>query len=253
MNSLLDNCFSVEELDQEFSKKISLVRECLELKDMDKDSAIFFKSLNVEIRDLKEQFKELRDIIKSGNEKVVQLQNLVKKLEKLKNRLDHMEENFPAIFKSSVPVVQKEINGNANVKSTKNDPALAKNKRSVERMKFVTVQEFENVPKYLKGRFKYEQVNKFVEEFNHALEGKYKLLFMSRKELKPPQLKIWQKLKSQENAETKGLFFCTTEDLKDYGNIKLDKASLNIMTILRHCGKVKEIRGPGPITRYTVV
>ncbi|GBN05896.1 Spindle and kinetochore-associated protein 1 [Araneus ventricosus] len=251
MNSLLENCFSIEEIDREFSKKISLVRDCLELADMDVVGANSFKSLNAEIRDLRFQFKELRDLIKSGNEKVVELQNLVKRLEKLKKRLDHMEENFPAVFKPSV--VQKEVNGHAKVACVKNQPAVTKNNRSIEKMQFVTIQEFENVPKYMKGRFKYEQVNKFVEEFNNALEGKYKLLLMSRKELKPAQLKEWQKLKAQENAETKSLYFCTSDDLRDYGNIKLDKASLNIMTILRHCGKVREIRGPGPIIRYTVV
>ncbi|CAL1283075.1 unnamed protein product [Larinioides sclopetarius] len=253
MNSILEKCFTIEEIDQEFSKKISLVRDCVELSGMDVVGANSFKSLHMEIRDLRIQFKELRDLIKSGNEKVVQLENLVKRLEGLKKRLDHMEENFPAVFKPSLPVASKAVNEHAKVACVKSQPAITKNNRSIEKMQFVTIQEFENVPKYMKGRFKYEQVNKFVEEFNNALEGKYKLLLMSRKELKPAQLKEWQKLKAQENAETKSLFFCTSDDLRDYGNIKLDKASLNILTILRHCGKVREIRGPGPIVRYTVV
>lgn len=251
MSRILKKCCSVEELDKEFSKKISVVRGCLELRGMDSGDAESFKFLQIDIRNLRGQFKELKDLIKLGWEDIAKLENLLKKLERLNKRLDHMEENFPVVLKPTA--AEKVTSAIAKPAVIKEDPIVLKCNKIFTKMQLVTIQEFESVPKYMKGRFKYEQINKFVDEFNNALEGKYKLLSIPRKELKPAQLKVWQKLKSQENAETKGLFFCTEDDLKIYGNIKLDKASLNMLTILRHCGKVKEIRGPGPIVRYTVV
>ncbi|GFT80904.1 spindle and kinetochore-associated protein 1, partial [Nephila pilipes] len=250
MNRYTKKCCSVEELDKEFSKKISVVRGCLELRNIDTEDAESFKSLQMDIRDLRGQFKELKDLIKLGWEDIAKLENLLKKLERLNRRMDHMEENFPVVLKPTA--VEKVTKGTAKPVDTK-DPVLSKCNKAFNKMQLITIQEFESVPKYMKGRLKYEQINKFVGEFNNALEAKYKLLSIPRKELKPAQLKEWQQLKSQESVETKGLFFCTEDDLKVYGNIKLDKASLNMMTILRHCGKVKEIRGPGPIIRYTVL
>ncbi|GFQ70316.1 spindle and kinetochore-associated protein 1 [Trichonephila clavata] len=258
MSRITKKCCSVEELNKEFSKKISVVRGCLELRGMDTDDAESFKSLQIDIRDLRGKFKEIKDLIKVGWEDVAKLRNLLKKLEKLNQRVDHMEENFPDVLKPAVTEklekTQKEVtSGAAKPVVIKENPVVSKCNKTFTKMQLVTIQEFESVPKYMKGRFKYEQINKFVNEFNSSLEEKYKFLSIPRKELKPAQLKVWQNLKSQENAESKGLFFCTEADLKTYGNIKLDKAALNILTILRHCGKVKEIRGPGPIIRYTVV
>ncbi|GIY16170.1 spindle and kinetochore-associated protein 1 [Caerostris darwini] len=254
MSSIVENCLTVAELDKEFSKKISLVRDALQLKNMDVNVANEFQSLRNDIKNIKEQFKELRSLIKCGEQNTIELQKLLKKVEGINKTVDHMEENFPAVLKSNVPAPQKETNEISKEAPPGNLPVAANsNSKSIKKLQLVAIPEFENVPKYMKGRIKYEEINAFVEKFNAALEEKYKLLSMPRKGMKPPQLKTWQKIKAQENPESKGLFFCTVEDLKDFGRIKLDKASLNILTILRHCGKMKEIRGPGHLIRYTVM
>jgi hypothetical protein len=48
-----------------------------------------------------------------------------------------------------------------------------------------------------------------------------------------------------------GIYFCVTDDLKTLGNIKMDKASYNMLNILRNTRRMREIRTPG-ITRFAV-
>lgn len=48
-----------------------------------------------------------------------------------------------------------------------------------------------------------------------------------------------------------GIYFCVTDDLKTLGNIKMDKASYNMLNILRNTQRMREIRTPG-ITRFAV-
>ena len=47
---------------------------------------------------------------------------------------------------------------------------------SCPKLAYLTVQEFQSVPKYMKGRFTYDAFNQVVDEFNNALETKYEFL-----------------------------------------------------------------------------
>ena len=47
---------------------------------------------------------------------------------------------------------------------------------SCPKLAYLTVQEFQGVPKYMKGGFTYDAFNQIVDEFNNALETKYEFL-----------------------------------------------------------------------------
>ncbi len=40
--------------------------------------------------------------------------------------------------------------------------------------------------------------------------------------------------------------------MKEFSSLKMDKVGQSILNILRHCGKLKEVRG-GKIVRFVVV
>lgn len=48
-----------------------------------------------------------------------------------------------------------------------------------------------------------------------------------------------------------GLYFIVEADIKDFSNLKLDGVARSIFTILRHVGRLREIRGGG-VTRLVV-
>lgn len=119
-------------------------------------------------------------------------------------------------------------------------------------IEYITVDDFETVPKYMRGRLTYTQVNSAVDEINKAFVGKYKILRMKKSTLNDVNRKRYEKYKQQESKDTTGEYFVTDEDIKEYSTLKLDRIYRSFLTILRHCRRMKEIRG-GKLTRYACV
>ena len=130
---------------------------------------------------------------------------------------------------------------------------LYKPKVNVTQVTYLTLDEFGKIPKYMKGRAQYETITNTVEEFNSILQAKYTFLARPLKELNPTEKKRRNVLRSQETADTKGVYFVTNEELKDGTLLKSETGRRNLLTILRHFHRIREIRGPGSITRYAVV
>ncbi|KAL5004496.1 hypothetical protein ScPMuIL_017952 [Solemya velum] len=118
-------------------------------------------------------------------------------------------------------------------------------------VEYLTVEEFEAVPKYMRGRIAYNQVNMAADELSKAVRGKYKILSMKRSTLSDAKRRMYERFKMQENKETSGLYFIVEADIKDFSNLKLDGVARSIFTILRHVGRLREIRGGG-VTRLVV-
>lgn len=124
---------------------------------------------------------------------------------------------------------------------------------TVPKIQYLTLDEFSEVPKYIKNRLSYDQVNMTVDELHKVMVAKYKLLATPRSSLGEPAMKKYKAFKSQENDETAGHYFIVDEDIRSFGGgLKLDSACRSVLTILRHCGRLKESRGGG-IARYIVV
>lgn len=49
-----------------------------------------------------------------------------------------------------------------------------------------------------------------------------------------------------------GEYFIVEEDIKEFSTLKMDSVGRAILTVLRHCGRIKEIRGSGH-TRYACI
>nr|KAG5701320.1 hypothetical protein BaRGS_006094 [Batillaria attramentaria] len=104
----------------------------------------------------------------------------------------------------------------------------------------------------MKGRLTYQQVNTFIDEMNKACKSKYKLLRQKKSTLNDANRKRFETLKMQESKDTAGAYFVTESDLQEWSNVKLSKENRSILTVLRHCGRMYEIRS-GSLVRYAVV
>lgn len=118
-------------------------------------------------------------------------------------------------------------------------------------VEYVTMDQYDAIPKYMKGRATYETINAAVDELNAAIIEKYTFLSRKMAELPNPSAKRkHQALRAQETKDTKGLSFVTSEELKNCAHLKSETNRRNLLTILRHFGKIREIRGPGSIVRF---
>ena len=123
----------------------------------------------------------------------------------------------------------------------------------VKNISFLTVDEFNKIPKYMKGRLSYELLSQAVKEFNDCVNMKYDFLSKDVNELTLNEKKKRAQLKSQMKPELKKNNFVTADDLKEYTMFKTDSSRKSVFTVLRHFQRIKENRGPGSIVRHVVV
>ncbi|KAG1664203.1 Ubiquitin-conjugating enzyme E2 R1 [Nymphon striatum] len=79
-------------------------------------------------------------------------------------------------------------------------------KNSISVMNPLTVEEFNNIPKYLKGRLQYGVINNVINEFNTTIAAKYKILNTPKKKLTGDELNLHRLWKKQETSDTKAEF-----------------------------------------------
>ncbi|NXR45481.1 SKA1 protein, partial [Hippolais icterina] len=126
-----------------------------------------------------------------------------------------------------------------------------KETRVIKEIALITTEEFENVPAYLKGRITNDQINAVVEQMNKAVVDKYKILHQPLKSMSAPTRNLYHRFIEEETKDTKGLFFIVEADIREFTYLRLDKRFHSILTILRHCQRVREVRGSG-LTRYVI-
>ena len=88
-------------------------------------------------------------------------------------------------------------------------------KSTIGQVAFLTLVQFDAIPKYMRGRVTYEGVNAAVEELNTALVEKYTFLGGRMADLPNPKAKKrHQALRAQESKDTKGVHFVTADELR---------------------------------------
>ena len=100
--------------------------------------------------------------------------------------------------------------------------------------------------RYVKGRLTLEKVNEAVNSLNEIYTEKYKILATNPSKLKEPLKTKFFDHKALETKETQGFRFLIESDIKDSREkFKLDPTGRSVVVILRHLGRMKEVRGGG--------
>ena len=140
----------------------------------------------------------------------------------------------------------------ANDASIDHVSAVSLKSVKVSSVEYLTVQEFDKIPKYMKGRLNYDSLTLAVKEFNQCLEAKYQFLSQPLNSLGLKDKKRRNLLKAQDKPELKSKQFITADDLKQFSMFKTEQSKKSIFTVLRHFQRIREVRGPGPIVRFVV-
>ncbi|XP_077202896.1 SKA complex subunit 1 isoform X2 [Paroedura picta] len=184
-----------------------------------------------------------------------QLKELQELIEKDYDEAQHLEENMPFYLPSAVPAstgglaAKKEELGKDPEPGHRKKPG--KEGQGVKEIPFMTVEEFESVPAYMRGRLTYNQVNAVIQEINKAVASKYKIMRQSMKSMPSAVRNLYFRFQEEETKDTKGKFFIVEADVEEFTQLKADKRFHSILTILRHCQRVREIRG-SRLVRYAV-
>lgn len=233
--------------------------------------------LQKELRSVEVMTFEMKKQLAVRKEKLDRIRGLNEVLMEWKEKLTYMAENMPPLPKKNlvenvqtVPRTNTDVAVSAVSKSGlyssdftvnqgtgKQEAVKCTSKQETVNTYFpeidwLTTDEFDKIPKYLKGRLSYDKVNKFIEGMNQAFSGKYKLLKLKKSSLNDAKRKKVDAYKMQETKDTKGSYFVVDDDLKEFGGLKIDNVARSVLTILRHCGRCREVRG-GHLTRYCYI
>ncbi|XP_068459638.1 spindle and kinetochore-associated protein 1 [Clinocottus analis] len=241
----------LEEISQHINDRIASMHRMLDLSVVELPQR---KKLGQEFATLEKLLEEFEKCVGRQKERLEQLKEVEESLQKDVEDVQHIKENIPAHMprkkgpaNGGEPVpTQKEAAGvqPENVKKT--------NKSFIREMEVITVPEFESIPPYMKGRVSYHQLNAAVQGINTAVTAKYKILHQSAKTLSNHARKLHQRFKAQETKDTKGQYFVVEDDIREFTQMKADKRFQGILNMLRHCHRLRELRGGG-VTRYALL
>ena len=123
-------------------------------------------------------------------------------------------------------------------------------KKDKLRIPSVSSTEFKSIPQYIMGRMGLEKLNSSITELNQLISDKYALMKIPQPKMNKMQREIYYEHKELGTAETKGRTYVTEKDLKTKtgwteSKFKFDAVGRNVINVLRHLGRIKEVRGGG--------
>ena len=249
----------MEDLETRVLNKLQVTRDCMELFHGDPAATLEENISNImETGQLKKRLDVLKSIIEKLKTQKKQAEEISCHMKTKSKIYSEIEENLPKRMHASasqneVPDDKKKQNSN-NAKSLelKAQPIAAKT-REIPKLPYVSVEDFQRVPKYMKGRLTYDSINNAIDEFNQALMTRYDFLAKGFQAYSSMALKKrYKEMKSQETRETRGVFFVVAEDLKSYDSLKSESSRRTIFTIFRHLRLIYECRDKS-LVRYAVL
>nr|XP_058941603.1 spindle and kinetochore-associated protein 1-like [Pocillopora verrucosa] len=252
---------TLEQMAEIFSSKISSLKRCMELRgaasSANCDSVL--RSLDKELLEIESSLSSFQAHLEKEKKLLEQGEAMQDVAQKFKERLEHIASNLPShlpgVEKISQRVVLKEEVATENVKKPRKT-RRAKDLSSEDgfefpKLAYLTVEEFDQIPKYIKGRTSYDQVNNAIDEIHKVITAKYKILRLPRSAMGEPVMKKYKAFKEAEIPDIEGEYFFIDDDLKTYSQMKMDSTGRAILTMLRHCGRLREVRGK-KLLRYVL-
>ncbi|NXR65715.1 SKA1 protein, partial [Rhadina sibilatrix] len=248
---------TLEDLCLHINEKISNIKKCILLRNLGEDKCrkpMLCKIQN-EVIHVHDLLNKMETEIKQQEKLKDLLKEIQKAAEKKQKEAQHLFEHIPPYLPKptqsciTVPAVKQE--GQAKAAEPKRAKKPAKDAKVIKEAALITTEEFESVPMYLKGRITYDQINAVVQQLNKAVVEKYKILYQPLKSMSAPVRNLYHRFMEEETKDTKGVFFIVEADIKEFTQLKLDKRFHSILSILRHCQRVREVRSSGLI-RYVI-
>uniref|UniRef100_A0A8D0DSV3 SKA complex subunit 1 n=1 Tax=Salvator merianae TaxID=96440 RepID=A0A8D0DSV3_SALMN len=244
-------------LSAHINAKISNIKKSLQLRRIDQEPSLktvlnkivhemfllndILNKLELEFQQQESQQNQLKELQKSAESNYNEARRLG----------DNIPIHLPRANPSSVVVSATKSEEQCKDAEATHRKKTAKEPKCIKEASFITAQEFESVPVYMRGRLTYNQVNAVIQDINKAVVSKYKIMQQSTKTMSSAVRNLYFRFLEEETKDTKGKFFIVEADIEEFTQLKADKRFHTILTILRHCQRVREIRG-SRLVRYAI-
>ncbi|XP_007942005.1 spindle and kinetochore-associated protein 1 [Orycteropus afer afer] len=248
----------LEQLCCHINEKIGNIKNTLSLRKCGQEPALktMLNKIGDEIIGVNELLNKLELEIEEQEQTSHSLKELCESLEEDYKDVQHLKENIPPHL-PQVTVTKSFAKGSdLNPEEPGNvEPApinkAPKGQKNIKEIPFITSDEFNGIPAYMKSRLTYCQINDVIKEINKAVASKYKILHQPKKTMSSVARNLYHRFIEEETKDTKGHYFVVEADIKEFTALKVDKRFHVILNILRHCRRLSEVRG-GRLTRYVI-
>ncbi|XP_004683959.1 PREDICTED: spindle and kinetochore-associated protein 1 isoform X1 [Condylura cristata] len=249
----------LEQLCFYINEKIGNIKKTLSLRNCSQEPTLttILNKIGDEIIVVNELLNKLELEIQYQEQTNSSLKELCESLEEDYKDVEHLKENIPPhlpqVTVTQNVVSESDLEPQEPVKVEEPAPTkkLPKEQRIIKEMPFVTSDEFNAIPSYMKSRLTYCQINDVIKEMNKAIIGKYKIVHQPKKSMSSVARNLYHRFMDEETKDTKGHYFIVEADIKEFTALKVDKRFHVILNILRHCRRLSEVRGGG-LTRYVI-
>ncbi|XP_047554190.1 spindle and kinetochore-associated protein 1 [Lutra lutra] len=249
----------LEQLCSHINEKISNIKRTLSLRNCGQEPALrtMLDKIGDEIIVVNELLNKLELEIQYQEQTNHSLKELYESLEEDYKDVEHLKENIPphlpqvTVSQNFANVSDLDPEEPVKVEETAATKKPPKEQRSIKEMPFITSDEFNGIPAYMKSRLTYCQINDVIKEINKAVVSKYKILHQPKKSMSSVARNLYHRFLDEETKDTKGHYFIVEADIKEFTALKADKRFHVILNILRHCRRLSEVRGGG-LTRYVI-
>lgn len=112
---------------------------------------------------------------------------------------------------------------------------------------YISKNDFDSVPKYMRGRISYDEINAMIDKYNEVLNKKLAVCkknesAKTKSTKTKSDMELLLRWKEQSTPELEGQYFVNAEDFASLSDYKLSKKDFTILTILRHVKKIREVR-----------
>ncbi|XP_016020514.2 spindle and kinetochore-associated protein 1 [Rousettus aegyptiacus] len=250
----------LEQICSHINEKIGNIKKTLSLRNCGQEPALktILNKIGDEIIVVNELLNKLELEIQYQEQTNHSLKELYESLEEDYKDVEHLKENIPphlpqvTVTQNSANVSDLDSEEPVKVEEPVCTKKPTKEQRNIKEMPFITSDEFNGIPAYMKLRLTYCQINDVIKEINKAVLSKYKILHQPKKSaMSSVARNLYHRFIDEETKDTKGHYFIVEADIKEFTALKVDKRFHVILNILRHCRRLSEVRGGG-LTRYVI-
>ncbi|KAM7277161.1 hypothetical protein ACFE04_019027 [Oxalis oulophora] len=235
-----------------FNTRVEELKELVIARNMYPASSIsHLSAIDASLKAMELQMQNIKDQLREETEAIPKAKRLVESAIRQQRKLQSMSIHVPSHLMERMAALSLETNSTRLQQEAYNQqpqqPETAplpkeKKGRAPPPLWYITVDELDSLSSYMRGRLTLEKVNAAVNDMATYAEANTQLIVAPKKKL--PE-SIWEKaLELRDIAMregVKGKHFFLEADIKG-PSLKLDNTGKAILTVLRHLGRISEMR-----------
>lgn len=171
----------MEELESKFKTKIEIAKDSLEFcKGNPQATLAECNTAMIEIGELKRKMQILKGVVENLHVQTKKAEKISAFMHERIQTCEYVSENLPKTAIQNAPPQPKVQAPSAlqkSLPSTKEDEEQPKKISStIPKIRYLSVEDYDSIPKYMKGRLSYDAINTAIGEFNDALGARYAFL-----------------------------------------------------------------------------